>query len=176
MRGLRVGRRPELSRMPGVFADLVVIARVHSHDDPVGRLDVLKGKLECLANRLFVITHPTGRQNLEPQTRLLDLPNDLGHPQRVGGEERLAHLDGDHRRHLFQLLGRPGNEVKACHEQIDFPALISDLPDAIGVVGGDAGEHARVVHALHEVVDLAAFAFPKQPIGDSAVLHPFLEP
>ena len=49
-------------------------------------------------------------------------------------------------------------EVEAGHEEIDFPAFVGDLLDAVGIVGRDAGQQARVVDRLDVIVHLAALA------------------
>ena len=117
-----------------------------------------------------VIGQPAGGENLEAQARLRHLANHLGHPQRVGGEKRVADLKRNDRIGLLHLLGRASEVVEAVHEEVVFPALVGHTLDAVGIVGRHTGQHAGVVHPFHKIVNLAASAFPEELIGSSAVV------
>jgi len=105
---LSVTQRRELSRITGVLSDLVVIPRIHADNHAIGRLEMLEGEFERRLDFMVAAAHPTGRQDLEAQTRLVELPDHFRHGEGVRGEERVADLDSDHRRHFFQFFGSPG--------------------------------------------------------------------
>lgn len=119
----------------GVLTYLVVVTWVHTYNDSIGRLDVLKGELERRFDFLLVTAHSACREDLETQARLVNLPDYFGHSQRVRGKERIANLGRHYRRHFFKFLRRPGQVVETSHEKIDRPVLISNTFDAVGIVG-----------------------------------------
>ena len=106
-----------------------------------------------------MIAQPTGGQDLESQARAVYLPNHLGHPKWVGSEERIPGLDRDHRRHLFQFRGRPGEVVEASHEQIVSPSFVGNLLDAVGIVGGDAHNIYLMILIEFGIVGLFIFTY-----------------
>ena len=168
---LCLGQRREISSVLSILADLVVIPRIHTDDHAISWFEMLEGEFECLPDRVLMIAHPTRCQDLKAQARLVNIPDYFGHVERVGGEERIADLNRDYRRHFFQFLRRSGNIVEASHEQIDLPAFVGDFFDAIGIMGRNAGQHAGILDAFHKIVDLPAFAFSEQSVGDTAVMY-----
>ena len=98
--------RRELSRVLGVLADLVMIPRIHPYDNTVGGFEMLEGELERGLDFVIAVAHPTCRQYLEAQTRLIDLPDHFGHGHWIRGKERITDLDRDYRRHFFNFFRR----------------------------------------------------------------------
>jgi len=162
--------RAELPRVLSVLTDLVVIPRIHTNDHAVGRFEVFKGKLECLLNRLPVITFSTRREDLEAQAGLLNLLDHFKHIERVRGKERIADLNRDHGRHFFHFLRCPCNIVEASHKHINLPAFIGYLLDAIWIVGRNTCQNASIVNTFDKIVDLLAFALSKPPVSNPAVM------
>lgn len=162
--------RAELSRALSVLADLVVIPRVHADDHTIGMFEVLKGKLERLHHGLLVMTPSARREDLEAETGLVNLLDHFDHIERVRGEEGITDLDRDDRRHLFHFLRRSGDIVEAGHKQIDLPAFVGHLLDAIRIVGRNTGQNASIVDAFDKIMDLPAFALSKQSVGNPTVM------
>jgi len=144
--------------------------RIHADDHAVARFEMLKSELERLSDQVLSVTHPPGRQNLETEAGLVNLLGHFGHLKRIGGKERIADLDRNYRRHFLQLLRCPGKVVEARHEKVHRPAFVGDPLDTVGIVGRDAGQHARIAHAFDEVANLVVLALPEEPVGDPAVV------
>ena len=161
---------PELPRVLGILADLIGMPRIHTDNHAVSWLYMLEGELERCLNFVVASAHPTCRQYLEAQARLVYLPDHFGHGHRVRGKERVADLGRDDGRHFLKFFGRPGEVIEAGHEKIHVPAFIGDLLDAIGIMGGNTSQHTCVFCAFDKITNLPAFTLSKQPVGNAAMM------
>jgi len=93
-----------------------MIPRIHANDHAIGPLEIIEGELERFSHGLLVIAHSTCCQDFEGQAGLVDLPDYTNHIEWIGGEERFADLDRNHRRLFFQFLWCSGDVVEASHE------------------------------------------------------------